>query len=124
VQFERVDREQSAGAHVEPDIGILGHAREKVVLPVGRLRPSDGRRRPTVAAASLISWSLWSVAGLKYSINQLVSWVVFAPSRPWVERQYTDLRYWNEVDRGGHFAAFEQPGRYVDEVRKFFRLLR
>ena len=49
---------------------------------------------------------------------------LFAPARPWVERQYTDLRYWHEVDRGGHFAAFEQPGRYVEEVRTFFRLLR
>ena len=30
-------------------------------------------------------------------------------SRRWAEKRFTDLRYWNELDRGGHFAAFEQP---------------
>ncbi len=40
-----------------------------------------------------------------------------------VERRFTDLRYWRELDRGGHFAAFEQPELFVDEVRAFFRLL-
>jgi len=46
------------------------------------------------------------------------------PYRPWVARSYTDLRYWNELDRGGHFAAFEQPELFVQEVRDFFRLVR
>jgi pimeloyl-ACP methyl ester carboxylesterase len=45
-------------------------------------------------------------------------------SRRWAERAFTDLRYWNELDRGGHFAAFEQPASFVDEVRSFFRLVR
>jgi hypothetical protein len=46
------------------------------------------------------------------------------PSRRWAERRYTDIRYWNELDRGGHFAAFEQPELFVNEVRSFFRLVR
>jgi pimeloyl-ACP methyl ester carboxylesterase len=46
------------------------------------------------------------------------------PSRRWAERRFTDLRYWHELDRGGHFAAFEQPNLFVDEVRAFFRLVR
>jgi epoxide hydrolase len=46
------------------------------------------------------------------------------PSRRWAARRYTHIRYWNELDRGGHFAAFEQPGLFVDEVRSFFRLVR
>jgi pimeloyl-ACP methyl ester carboxylesterase len=46
------------------------------------------------------------------------------PSRRWVERRFTDIRYWNELDRGGHFAAFEQPEVFTDEVRSFFRLVR
>lgn len=46
------------------------------------------------------------------------------PSRRWAERRYTDIRYWNEPDQGGHFAAFEQPRLFVEEVRAFFRLLR
>jgi pimeloyl-ACP methyl ester carboxylesterase len=45
-------------------------------------------------------------------------------TRAWAERAYPTLAYWNEVDRGGHFAAFEQPEIFVDELRKFFRLVR
>jgi len=46
------------------------------------------------------------------------------PSRRWAEKRYTDIRYWNEPPRGGHFAAFERPDIFVDEVRAFFRLVR
>ncbi len=46
------------------------------------------------------------------------------PSRRWAARRFTDLRYWNELDRGGHFAAWEQPELFVGEVRAFFRLVR
>jgi pimeloyl-ACP methyl ester carboxylesterase len=46
------------------------------------------------------------------------------PSRRWAERRFRDIRYWNEPPRGGHFAAFEQPELFVDEVRAFFRLVR
>lgn len=46
------------------------------------------------------------------------------PSRRWAERRFTDIRHWNELDRGGHFAAFEQPETFVAEVRAFFRLVR
>lgn len=46
------------------------------------------------------------------------------PSRRWAARRYTDIRHWNELDKGGHFAAFEQPALFVDEVRTFFRLVR
>jgi pimeloyl-ACP methyl ester carboxylesterase len=45
-------------------------------------------------------------------------------SRRWAEKRFTDLRYWNELDRGGHFAAFEQPDLFVGELRSFFRLVR
>jgi pimeloyl-ACP methyl ester carboxylesterase len=46
------------------------------------------------------------------------------PSRRWAATRYTDLRYWNELPKGGHFAAFEQPDLFIDEVRAFFRLVR
>jgi pimeloyl-ACP methyl ester carboxylesterase len=49
---------------------------------------------------------------------------LFTPSRRWAERVYTDIRHWSELDRGGHFAAFEEPDLFVDEVRSFFRLVR
>jgi pimeloyl-ACP methyl ester carboxylesterase len=44
--------------------------------------------------------------------------------RAWVEARYTDLRYWNTLDKGGHFAAFEQPERFTTELRNFFHLVR
>ncbi len=46
------------------------------------------------------------------------------PSRRWAEKRFADIRYWNEPARGGHFAAFEQPELFVEEVRAFFRLVR
>lgn len=45
-------------------------------------------------------------------------------SRRWASKRFTDIRYWNELDRGGHFAALEQPETFVNEVRSFFRLVR
>ncbi|MGP0029711.1 MAG: epoxide hydrolase family protein [Acidimicrobiales bacterium] len=45
-------------------------------------------------------------------------------SRRWAETGFSDIRYWNELDRGGHFAAFEQPELFVHELRSFFRLVR
>jgi pimeloyl-ACP methyl ester carboxylesterase len=44
--------------------------------------------------------------------------------RSWAEPGFTDLRYWGEPERGGHFAAFEQPAIFVEEVRSAFRLMR
>jgi pimeloyl-ACP methyl ester carboxylesterase len=49
---------------------------------------------------------------------------ILRSSRRWGEKKFPDLRYWNELDRGGHFAAFEQPEAFVDELRAFFRLVR
>jgi pimeloyl-ACP methyl ester carboxylesterase len=46
---------------------------------------------------------------------------IFRLSRRWAEKRYTDLFYWNELERGGHFAAFEQPEVYVRELRACFR---
>jgi pimeloyl-ACP methyl ester carboxylesterase len=46
------------------------------------------------------------------------------PSRRWAEKRFLDIRYWSEPDRGGHFAAFEQPELFADELRAFFRLVR
>src|SRR6516162_7473915 len=46
---------------------------------------------------------------------------IYRPSRRWAEPQFRDLRYWNELDKGGHFAAMEQPMTFVDEVQAAFR---
>jgi pimeloyl-ACP methyl ester carboxylesterase len=44
--------------------------------------------------------------------------------RSWTERAYPDLIYFNEVDKGGHFAAWEQPELLASEMRAGFRPLR
>ena len=49
---------------------------------------------------------------------------IFRASRRWLETRMKDLRYYNLVAKGGHFAAFEQPGLFVNEVRACFRLMR
>jgi epoxide hydrolase len=49
---------------------------------------------------------------------------IIRTSRRWAAKRFTDIRYWNELDRGGHFAALEQPETFVNEVRAFFRLVR
>jgi pimeloyl-ACP methyl ester carboxylesterase len=46
------------------------------------------------------------------------------PSRRWAERRFPDIRWWNELDRGGHFPAFEQPELFVGELRASFGPLR
>jgi pimeloyl-ACP methyl ester carboxylesterase len=45
-------------------------------------------------------------------------------SRRWAETRFTDLRWFGELDRGGHFAALEQPAAFLDEVRGFYRTVR
>lgn len=45
-------------------------------------------------------------------------------SRRWAERRFADLRFFGEAERGGHFAAMENPATFVEHVRETFRSLR
>jgi pimeloyl-ACP methyl ester carboxylesterase len=49
---------------------------------------------------------------------------IIRASRRWAETRFSDIRQWSELERGGHFAAFEQPEAFVDDVRSFFRRVR
>ena len=49
---------------------------------------------------------------------------IVRPSERWIRKRFTNLCYYNELDRGGHFAAFEQPELYLQEIRTYFRLVR
>ena len=49
---------------------------------------------------------------------------IFRAPRSWVEKAYPNLIYFNEVDRGGHFAAWEEPQLFSEELRAAFRSLR
>ena len=44
--------------------------------------------------------------------------------RSWTERAYPNLIYYNQLSKGGHFAAWEEPRLFADEVRAAFRSIR
>ncbi len=46
---------------------------------------------------------------------------IFRASKRWALKRYPNIVYWNELNKGGHFAAFEQPAQFVSEVRNCFR---
>ena len=49
---------------------------------------------------------------------------IYAAPRSWTERAYPKLIYFNKLDKGGHFAAWEQPKLFSAEIRAAFRSLR
>lgn len=49
---------------------------------------------------------------------------IFRPSRRWAAKKFARLVYWNELEKGGHFAAFEQPEVFVRELRAAFGAMR
>ena len=72
----------------------------------GRVLSAEGRRVEVPTAAALFP-------------AEFLSW----PPRSYVERMYNVAR-WTEMPRGGHFAALEQPGLLVEDIRAFARTLR
>jgi pimeloyl-ACP methyl ester carboxylesterase len=49
---------------------------------------------------------------------------IWRTPRSWVEKSYPNVTYFNEVDRGGHFAAWEEPELFATEIRAAFKPLR
>ncbi len=49
---------------------------------------------------------------------------IFRTSRRWAEKRFSNIIYWNNLDAGGHFAAFEKPEIFIGEVRQCLRQLR
>ena len=49
---------------------------------------------------------------------------IWASPRSWVEAVYPDLAYFNEAEKGGHFAAWEEPQLFTEEMRAAFKPLR
>ena len=49
---------------------------------------------------------------------------IMRTSRRWAEKRFKNIVHWNVLEKGGHFAAFEQPETFVNEVRACFRGLR
>lgn len=76
---------------------------------------SNGENRFRILAAANVSVP----AAVSAFLGELYS----AP-RSWTEQAYHKLIYFNEVAKGGHFAAWEQPALYSEEIRAGFRSLR
>jgi pimeloyl-ACP methyl ester carboxylesterase len=49
---------------------------------------------------------------------------IYRAPKTWAEAHWPNLIYWNEVDKGGHFAAFEQPDLFAQEMRNAFKTIR
>ena len=48
---------------------------------------------------------------------------IVRPSERWIRKRFTNLKYYNELEKGGHFAAFEQPEIFLQEIQTYFRSL-
>lgn len=49
---------------------------------------------------------------------------IYQATRSWTERSYRNLIYFNKADKGGHFAAWEEPQLFAEELRAALRSLR
>lgn len=86
----------------------------------------------TAASSARIYWEntragLARVSGRRIELPMAASVFpheIFCPPKAWAEALWPNLFYWNEVEKGGHFAAFEQPAIFTDEIRKAFSLQR
>ncbi len=77
------------------------------------------------ASSGRLYWESFG-KGTRHTVEIPTGFAVFPeeiapPVREWVEDSYTDIVHWAEHDRGGHFAAFEVPDAYVEEIRTMFR---
>jgi len=111
--------------------------------------PEDAVDRDTLLTIASIYWltaSAGSSAQLYYESNHLTAdfvttwggpWNLAAPAgvavfpkdvvrpvRAFAERVLPTLTHWSEIERGGHFAALEEPELWLDDVRAFVRTLR
>ena len=84
----------------------------------------------TGASAARLYWESFNAAlGPKAPIDIPFAYScfpkdIFLASKRWYEERCSDLRYYNALEKGGHFAALEQPEVFVDEVRAAFRTMR
>lgn len=79
----------------------------------------ENRGRPAISATAQMT----SEIALPVAITVFPEDIYRAPES-WTRRAYPNLFYFNEVDRGGHFAAWEQPTLFSEEIRAAFRPLR
>ena len=141
---QQATRPQTIGyALVDSPVALAGWIYEKMMTWTDNQgRPEDALSRDTIldnimlywlpangASAARLYWESFGAIGrsgpvkLPAGISNFPKEITKAP-RKWSERILQNIVYWNDVDRGGHFAAWEQPKLFVDEVRKCFAMMR
>ena len=83
----------------------------------------------TGVSASGLSWEykggFFNVKGVSLPVAvSIFPGAQYQAPRSWTEQAYPNLTYFNEVDKGGHFAACEQPQLFSEEPRAGFKTLR
>jgi pimeloyl-ACP methyl ester carboxylesterase len=90
----------------------------------------------TGASAARSYWESYGAAAVETAASQAPAEVslpvgfttfpgeIWRTPRSWAEKAYPNLTYFNEVDRGGHFAAWEEPELFSEEIRATFKSLR
>lgn len=84
-----------------------------------RLYWESGLSRPSRASGLAGGLDVRVPAGISVFPREIIRL-----SRRWVEPSFSDLRFYERADRGGHFAAYEQPAVFADQVRRAFRTMR
>lgn len=128
---------------VDSPVGLAAWIYEKMMTWTDNQgRPEDALSRDAIldnimlywlpatgASAARLYWESFAAigAGLEVRVPAAISnfpkEITKAP-RPWTERIFRNLVYWNQCERGGHFAAWEQPDLFVRELRQAFALMR
>jgi pimeloyl-ACP methyl ester carboxylesterase len=87
--------------------------------------PSSGRLYWENGGRSAIQSAAWKTTEISLPVAITVfPDDVYRPPETWARRAYRNLKYFREVDRGGHFAAWEQPDLFSTELRAAFRSFR
>ena len=136
-------RPQSVGyGLVDSPVGLAGWIYEKMWAWTDNAgAPEDALSRDAIldnimlywlpatgASSARLYWESFAAFGageveLPTGVSQFPKEIVPAP-RKWAERRYRNIVYWNELAKGGHFAAWEQPELFAEELRNCFSLMR
>jgi hypothetical protein len=103
--------------------------RPTIVLVHGAFADGSSWLTNTGVSASRLYWEykggFFNVKGVSIPVAvSIFPGEQYQAPRSWTEKAYPNLIYFNEVDKGGHFAAWEQPELFASEVRAGFRSLR
>jgi pimeloyl-ACP methyl ester carboxylesterase len=65
---------------------------------------------------------------LIYNLRRFLPFIapgeIYRATRSWADKNFHKIIYWNEVNKGGHFAAWEEPQLFTEELRAAFKSLR